>query len=600
MEKNFFVKYEGTKDAFIKAKYQNKPVSEHFDETGQIVFIRGSETDGTSPDSCIYAGGMYFGNFTEFLAAVSYVTGVKVGNATFERAGGGYIEFAAGDGHNLGGGTSNTKVQTVSLDTTGGKISIDLSSDFINFVKSIDTDLGINITATQGVRTDLGNKNDTANAGGSAFARIAQLAADVAALGGDSGSIAQQIEAAITAALGDGGDIAMEIENQLDSLEISLMGAGLNGQTDGKVKSAIDAAINKLDGTPEGGINVKVKVTQTDGKVTGVTVDESGLNTALSGKADLANGKITASQLPDYILGQVLYGGTVNATGVATLTADFKSKYNETATTITLSTTNAATYEGAYFIASANGTSGVPSTLGVVTGDWIISNGSAWTKIDNTDAVTSVVGQTGAVTAQQIANAITTTAVGVATKSEVMLKDTFTTGDDDYILLTYTKSNNELVVGASADLVDAIGKAKSAYQKPSAGIPKTDLAAAVQTSLGKADAAAPQSTTYTKTEVDARITPVVDFPTGTTTTGSITTAVYTSITTSNSAIIKISAASGNVVYVPAKMVDAGSALSLYAEYDGQRYIMHINKTASSGAHSFTTDKKSAWWGEFPA
>ena len=598
MEKNFFVKYEGTKDAFIKAKYQNKPVSEHFDETGQIVFIRGSETDGTSPDSCIYAGGMYFGNFTEFLAAVSYVTGVKVGNATFERAGGGYIEFAAGNGHNLGGGTSNTKVQTVSLDTTGGKISIDLSADFINFVKGIDSDLGTNIAATQGIRTDLGNQNDTPDASGSAFAQIAKLAADVAALGGDSGPIAQQIEAAITAALGSGGDIAMEIENQLDSLESSLMGAGLNGQTDGKVKSAIDAAINKLDGTPEGGTKVKVKVTQTDGKVTGVTVDESGLTTALSGKADLGtDNKILPTQLPDYILGQVLYGGTVNASGVATLSDSFKAKYG--VTSLTLSTSNAATYEGAYFIASANGTSGVPQTLGVVTGDWIISNGNAWTKIDNTDAVTSVVGQTGAVTAQQIANALTS-GNHIAAKTDTMLKSTFTTGDDDYVLLTYNKDDDELVVGASADLVEAIGNANSAYQMPDGNIPKEDLADAVQESLRKADDAAPQSTTYTKTEVDARITPVVDFPTGTTTTGNITTAAYTSITTSNSAIIKISAASGNDVYVPAKMVDAGSALSLYAEYDGQRYIIHINRTTSSGAHSFTTGKKSAWWDEFPA
>lgn len=42
----------------------------------------------------------------------------------------------------------------------------------------------------------------------------------------------------------------------------------------------------------------------------------------------------------------------------------------------------------------------------------------------------------------------------------------------------------------------------TAYQKPNGGIPKSDMASAVQTSLGKADAAAPQSTTYTKTEVN--------------------------------------------------------------------------------------------------
>lgn len=45
----------------------------------------------------------------------------------------------------------------------------------------------------------------------------------------------------------------------------------------------------------------------------------------------------------------------------------------------------------------------------------------------------------------------------------------------------------------------------SAYQKPDGGIPKSDLVASVQTSLNKADAAAPQSTTYSKTEVDGLI-----------------------------------------------------------------------------------------------
>ena len=42
----------------------------------------------------------------------------------------------------------------------------------------------------------------------------------------------------------------------------------------------------------------------------------------------------------------------------------------------------------------------------------------------------------------------------------------------------------------------------TAYQKPGSGIPATDLTEAVQTSLGKADTAAPQETTYTKTETD--------------------------------------------------------------------------------------------------
>lgn len=472
-----FVKYAGTKAQFAAAKdSSNVLLSTKYEKS--IVLITG----GTSGVPCIYTRGKYINDAEEFLRSIPYVKGVTDADGETVVTGGSaaLIPFLVGNSEALDGQVS-APLLDVTVDSNG--VTYSVSDSFVDYINDI-------ATSTQDLRLDLGEPDSTSTS--TAFGKIAKLAADVAALGGDSGTIAQQIEAAITAALGSGGDIAMEIENQLDSLESSLMGAGLNGQTDGKVKSAIDAAINKLDGTPEGGTKVKVKVTQADGKVTGVTVDESGLTTALSGKADLANGKITASQLPDYILGQVLYGGTVNATGVATLTADFKSKYNVPATTITLSTTNATTYEGAYFIASANGTSGVPKELGVVTGDWIISNGSAWTKIDNTDAVTSVVGQTGAVTAQQIASAITTTTVGVATKSEVNAK--------------YTKPSSGIPKSDLASAVQtSLGKADSAYQKASTGIPKSDLAADVQTSLGKADAAAPQSTTYTKTEVDNKL-----------------------------------------------------------------------------------------------
>lgn len=104
----------------------------------------------------------------------------------------------------------------------------------------------------------------------------------------------------------------------------------------------------------------------------------------------MESSKIKTAYLPDFLMGQVLYGGTVSASGVCTLTDNFKNKYS--ITSLTLSSTNASSYEGVYFIASANGSSGVPSTLGALTGDWIISTGSAWQKIDNTDAVTGVKG----------------------------------------------------------------------------------------------------------------------------------------------------------------------------------------------------------------
>ena len=149
-----------------------------------------------------------------------------------------------------------------------------------------------------------------------------------------------------------------------------------------------------------------------------------------SGVASLdANSKIIASQLPDYLLGQVMYGG--NASTVATTTTvspsdSLKAKKNITATSISIvnSATSAAanTYgwqdlEGVYFICQANGTF---AEISFETGDWIISTGSKWEKIDNTDAVKSVNGQTGVVnitrvneagTADKVANSLTIGAV---------------------------------------------------------------------------------------------------------------------------------------------------------------------------------------------
>ena len=48
----------------------------------------------------------------------------------------------------------------------------------------------------------------------------------------------------------------------------------------------------------------------------------------------------------------------------------------------------------------------------------------------------------------------------------------------------------------------SLGKADSAYQKPSGGIPASDMTSAVQTSLGKADAAAVGSEVYNSRQID--------------------------------------------------------------------------------------------------
>ena len=203
-------------------------------------------------------------------------------------------------------------------------------------------------------------------------------------------------------------------------------------QEDGKLKSVdvdasalvaaykgdISTAIADLDASAEDSDNgVSVKVTQTDGKITGVTVDASGM----SKKADLdVNGKIVADQLPDYILGQLLFGGTIDGAGKVTASDSYKAKYGDTTVV-----PDASTAEGAYFIATGsgelNGIDYTPTTLEYTTGDWIISTGTEWVKVDNTDAVSSVAGLTGAITASALATELTKEGLSnkLALKSEV-------------------------------------------------------------------------------------------------------------------------------------------------------------------------------------
>lgn len=105
-------------------------------------------------------------------------------------------------------------------------------------------------------------------------------------------------------------------------------------------------------------------------------VNLSQMNTALEGKADLVDGKVPINQLPDSILGQVVYQGVWNAS------------------TNTPTLPDPTTVQGHYYITEVSGTF---NSVFFEVGDWVISNGVTWDKVDNTDAVMSVNGKLGVV-----------------------------------------------------------------------------------------------------------------------------------------------------------------------------------------------------------
>lgn len=95
----------------------------------------------------------------------------------------------------------------------------------------------------------------------------------------------------------------------------------------------------------------------------------------------------------------------------------YKGTWNAATNTPTLLTPPAATSKGNYYVVSAIGTQfGISFAIG----DWIISNGTSWEKVDLTDAVSSVHGRTGAVvgvSTDYSAVGITNTAIGASNPS---------------------------------------------------------------------------------------------------------------------------------------------------------------------------------------
>ena len=98
-------------------------------------------------------------------------------------------------------------------------------------------------------------------------------------------------------------------------------------------------------------------------------------------------------------------------------TVTYKGTWSAATNTPTLINPPDSTTNGFYYVVSAGGTQ---FSLVFNIGDWIISNGTAWEKVDNTDAVSSVFGRTGAVvgvSTDYSSVGITATAVGASSPS---------------------------------------------------------------------------------------------------------------------------------------------------------------------------------------
>jgi len=135
----------------------------------------------------------------------------------------------------------------------------------------------------------------------------------------------------------------------------------INGKTGTVTLTKEDIGLSNIDNTPK------------------ISTEEKG---SANGVAMLdINGKVVYNQLPESILGSVNYRGVWNA--------------NTNSPSIP---TAISGNKGWYYVVQVAGSTNINGVSSWAVGDWIISDGSSWSKITTTQSVSSVSGKTGAVT----------------------------------------------------------------------------------------------------------------------------------------------------------------------------------------------------------
>jgi hypothetical protein len=197
---------------------------------------------------------------------------------------------------------------------------------------------------------------------------------------------AQQLKAGYTTLTTNGSTETLTINHTSGSgkaINVTKGGAG-EGLYVNKTSGSGNAAT--IVGTLEATTLNKTAGTSTqflkaDGSVDSTTYQNTADKGQPNGYASLdGNGKVPLTQINDALIGNV----------------NFQGLWNASTNTPTLVDPPSSGTKGYYYIVSTGGTfAGITFEVG----DWIISNGTAWGKVDNTDAVSSVFGRTGNVTA---------------------------------------------------------------------------------------------------------------------------------------------------------------------------------------------------------
>ena len=255
-----------------------------------------------------------------------------------------------------------------------------------------------------------------------------------------------------------------------------LVSGGAGAPTWGNTILIVDQPANVVYAGPAAGADAPTTfraLVNADLPASGVTANTYGSTTAIPVLTVNAKGVITSATTAS-ITGALVYQGAWNAlTNTPTLTSSVG-------------------VSGYYYVVSVAGTTNLNGITDWQIGDWAIFNGTIWQKIDQTNTVSSVNGQTGAVSIAyaDLAGAIptwnqnttgtaaglsTTLAIGSGGTGQTTAGAAFNalspiTSTGDLIIGNGSNSSTRLGIGANGYLLTSNGTTASWAAAPAAGV----------------------------------------------------------------------------------------------------------------------------------
>jgi hypothetical protein len=323
-----------------------------------------------------------------------YFTNARAQNAlTYGNLTSGDMDVSGGTAAVIGNGASLTlKNVNSNVGTYGSSTAIPvISVNAKGLVTGVTTDA---VFIPSGALSFIGDVTGTGNTGSDTTLTLKNVNTNVGSYGDSTnvptivvnakGLVTAASQTAIpTAASGTTGLLTSTDYNTFKAKQDALNGTGfvkINGTT---ISYDNSTYLTTISGIAAGG------------ELSGTYANPSLVNSAVTGKVltglNLTGGGTIADT--DTILGA--FGKVQNQISALVGGVMYQGTWN--ASTNSPSITSSVGTKGYYYIVATAGSTNINGITDWKVGDWIIFNGSTWDKVDNTDAVSSVNGYTGAV-----------------------------------------------------------------------------------------------------------------------------------------------------------------------------------------------------------